>query len=151
VLAQLATEQEAQERGKNEGFSDEALTRRQLLETVSKLQLAEEQLDLPAGGVDWADVVGGDHVAGDVGEIEVVPRFEWMPLSDESNRQQVSSPIGAAIEAPGNQREDVDGLPEEVVLHGREPLATPTRVNDNGVIIVFLRSRKYPPKSAIRL
>src|SRR5450432_3998228 len=66
----------------------------EIVDSVLGLELAEQQLDLPTGGVDGRDVLEAELLSWNIGQVEVVAMCRWVPYPDDSHRHRMMAPLG---------------------------------------------------------
>src|ERR1043165_6530398 len=88
VREQLAADDEGDEGGVDERLHDVSLGGGHLVCAVAALELAKEELDDPAGGVDLRNLLRGELLRRDVGQIQVVGAADRVADSDQAKALQ---------------------------------------------------------------
>ena len=65
----------------------------EIVDSVLGLELAEQQLDLPTGGIDSRDVLEVELLSGHIGQVEVVALCRGVPHPNDPHRHRMMAPL----------------------------------------------------------
>ena len=85
---------QCQQRCVQEALGNVPAATAEIVDSVLGLELAEQQLDLPTGGVDSRDVLEAELLSGNVGQVEVVATCCGVPHTNDPHRHRMVAPLG---------------------------------------------------------